>query len=123
VLLYGEDPVPQHFFVFARLEGRTGAWRSDAEVVIPGYLFAGDEGTRAELDDTRALGTRFLQQTETTLDRIELPGGLWRIETEGIGDFEHAVELETSQAGPVDITIAAAPPAFLTQVTLRRVVR
>ena len=139
VLLHGEQPVPLHFYAFSRLEGRVGARRSEGQVVIPGYLFAEGKGTRGELDERGALGTRFLEHTEGTLEGVELPEGVWRVSAKGVGSFEVSVlrrsdegaaapgdgtaEIATEQPGLVDITVAADPPAFLTKVTARRVVR
>ena len=139
VLLYGEQPVPLHFYVFSRLEGRVGVQRSEGQVVIPGYLFAEGKGTQGELGDDGALGARFLEQAEPTLEGIELQEGVWQVSAKGAGHVEvfvshqsnaagagpraGGVEIKIEQSGLVDITVAAGPPAFLSKITARRIGR
>lgn len=137
VHVHGDHPVPMDFHAFCRLEGRVGVERLDDSARIPGYLFANGKGTRAELDDAKALGTRFVRFSQTTLKGVELPAGSWRFKPVGDGTFElsarrqsgstSAVRLREgavlvlAEAGPIDITVVARPPAFLTEIVAQRI--
>ncbi len=138
VLFHGDDPVPIDFYAFCRLEGRLGIERANGSVRIPGYLFASGKGTRAQLDETKPLGTRFLRFSETTLNGVELPPGKWRVMPVGDGSFElsarplsrsartvrlpEAAVLVLAETGLVDITVVARPPALLAEIVVERVV-
>jgi hypothetical protein len=137
VLVHGEHPVPMDFHAFCRLEGRVGVERSNESARIPGYLFANGKGTRAELDDAKALGTRFVRFSETTLKGVELPAGSWRFKPVGEGSFElsarqqsgvrKAVRLREgavlvlAEPRPIDITVVTRPPAFLTEIVAQQI--
>lgn len=136
VQIHGEYPVPVDFHAFLLLEGRVGVQRSEGSVVIPGHLLADGKGARAELDDRKALGTRFTGDVEVTVDGIALDAGAWRFTSKGDGSFELAVrgrsepsqvvrgaqsvELVLAQPELVDITVVASPRAFLTEVLAER---
>ena len=139
VRIRGEHPVPTSFFIFCRLDGRVGVQRSEDLVTIPGYLFAKDKGTEAQLDAAKTLGTRFLQGTEAPLDGLELPAGTWHLTAVGTGPFRLSARPQSGRAiatqasdgselllekpGLVDIRVLASAPAFLTEVVARRVDR
>jgi hypothetical protein len=133
----GEDPIPTHFNVFCRLEGRVGVQRSEGLVTIPGYLFAGVKGTQAELDAAKTLGTRFLETVEGAVNGVELPAGTWYLTAGSTGPVQlsarrqsdgttgtpvaDGVELIVEEPALVDLAVAGSAPSFLTEVQARRI--
>lgn len=137
VRVYGDDPVPLDFYLFARLEGRTGVERSNRLLRIPGYLFATGKGTRAELGNDGALETRYLDRTRAKLAAVVFPVGTWRISASGRGSFlistngasidatgsqtSPEVHFVIEEEGPIDIAVTAGASAILTEVVARRI--
>lgn len=137
VRMRGEDPFPTRFNVFCRLEGRLGVQRSEGLLRIPGYLFASVKDTEAQLDASKTLGTRFDKSVEGAVEGIELAAGTWHLSAEGTGPFRlsarrrvdgakstpvsDGVALHLERAGLIDVAVAGSPPAFLTEVLVRRV--
>jgi hypothetical protein len=132
VNLYAYDPRNVRSVIWVRLEGRIGLQRSDAEIRIPGYFFASADGVDARLDSSGELRTVFKDAVSAPLNNIELPAGVWRLETRGSGPFplsvrrhsdgeifsseEGNLEFVVDEPGAVDLTVMGQPEAFLVEV-------
>jgi arabinofuranosyltransferase len=132
VNLYAEDPRNVRSVIWVRLEGRIGLQRSDAEIRIPGYFFASAEGVDARLDSSGELRAVFKDAVSAPLNNIELPAGVWRLETHGSGPFplsvrrhsdgesfsseEGNLEFVIDEPGAVDLTVMGQPESFLVEV-------
>jgi hypothetical protein len=136
VNLHGDDPRPLSFGILVRLEGRVGLERNDAEIRIPGYLFASVEGAEARFDSSGTLGTVFAEPVSGELKSVELPAGVWRLSTRGSVPFalsvqrqsdgesfsseEGSLEFVVDETGPVDLTVVGHPKSFLVEVVAHR---
>jgi arabinofuranosyltransferase len=136
VTLHADDPVPLSFGIFIRLEGRVGLERSDAEIRIPGYLFASTEGAEARFDSSGTLATVFAETLSAELKNVELPAGVWRLATTGSVPFalsvrrqsdgksfsseEGSLEFAVDEPGPVDLTVVGDPKSRLVEVVAHR---
>jgi hypothetical protein len=137
VRVRGDDPVPVRFNIFCRIDGRVGIRRSQELVGIPGYLFASEKSTQAQLDAHQRFGTRFLAAATGTLEGIELPAGRWRFspvgsealrvsarrESDGVegAQQEQGAELTLEAPGRVDLKVSGTAPAFLLEVRAQRI--
>lgn len=138
VRMVGDDPVPVHFNIYCRLEGRVGIERANDRLTIPGFLFAAAKGTQARIDEENRLVMQFVAPVQTTLAGIELAAGTWQIRAVGEGALRlsaqqqsngvtaaptrDGVELVMTEPGLVDITVTGAAAAFVSEVVAERTV-
>jgi hypothetical protein len=134
VLFAGENPVPQRFYAFVRMNGKVGIQRTEDTVTIPGFFFANKRGTVAELDDANEFETKFEDLAAPTLKGVQFAAGTWQLRAMGSGHFELSVrsggrsftdddgvvELELPDSGLLDITVVASEPATLSAVSAHR---
>ncbi len=116
----GRDPHPFQARIWARLVSPRIGVRSDAAgIAIPGYLFAGEPGTAACLDQHGVFGCAIARAAPGLLTGITLPAGEWRLESDASAPLRVTLRLSRIDGSRSDATVATVVTSDATGSALR----
>ncbi len=103
VRFVAREPSPQRFDAWVRRDSeKIGIRREGDRIEIPGYLFNGNRGSIASLDEDGQFVVAVTQAEPAVLIGLELRPGRWRLETDA--SWETRLAMRGSGAEPVAVT-------------------